>query len=73
MRLTSRKHFLEPVLACASLVAAPVAMAQPARNTAPLIVQEQGSFAVGGSVATAPGTFDPRKPLEPRSRLSSCS
>jgi hypothetical protein len=26
---------------------------------APLIIQEQGSFAVGGTVATAPGTFDP--------------
>ena len=25
----------------------------------PLMVQEQGSFAVGGSVITAPGTFDP--------------
>ena len=27
----------------------------------PLIIQEQGSFAVGGSVITAPGTFDPIK------------
>jgi hypothetical protein len=26
---------------------------------APLIIQEQGSFAVGGTVVTAPGTFDP--------------
>jgi pimeloyl-ACP methyl ester carboxylesterase len=25
----------------------------------PLMIQEQGSFAVGGSVTTAPGTFDP--------------
>ena len=24
----------------------------------PLMIQEQGSFAVGGSVTTAPGTFD---------------
>ncbi|MBE2294335.1 MAG: alpha/beta fold hydrolase, partial [Phycisphaerales bacterium] len=30
-----------------------------------LLIQEQGSFAAGGKVATAPGTFDPRKPLEP--------
>lgn len=28
---------------------------------APLIIQKQGSFAVGGSVVTAPGTFDPLK------------
>jgi pimeloyl-ACP methyl ester carboxylesterase len=27
-----------------------------------MIVQEQGSFAVGGTVATSSGTFDPRKP-----------
>jgi hypothetical protein len=26
---------------------------------APLIIQEQGSFAVGGTVVTTPGTFDP--------------
>jgi hypothetical protein len=35
--------------------AAAVATEKPA----PLIVQEQGSFAVGGTVVTAPGTFDP--------------
>jgi pimeloyl-ACP methyl ester carboxylesterase len=28
---------------------------------APLMIQEQGSFAVGGSVTSAPGTFDPIK------------
>lgn len=27
----------------------------------PLVIQEQGSFAVGGRVVTAPGTFDPIK------------
>jgi hypothetical protein len=27
--------------------------------SAPLAIQEQGSFAVGGTVVTAPGTFDP--------------
>ncbi len=33
---------------------------QTANTTpAPLIIQEQGSFAVGGTVVTAPGTFDP--------------
>lgn len=30
-------------------------------NSAPLMIQEQGSFAVGGTVVTAPGTFDPIK------------
>jgi hypothetical protein len=27
----------------------------------PLMIQDQGSFAIGGSVITAPGTFDPIK------------
>jgi pimeloyl-ACP methyl ester carboxylesterase len=34
-------------------------------SPAPLLIQKQGSFAAGGKVTTAPGTFDPRKPLEP--------
>jgi alpha/beta hydrolase family protein len=38
--------------------AAPIA--NPASGTsAPLVIQEQGSFAVGGTVVTAPGNFDP--------------
>lgn len=28
---------------------------------APLTIQQQGSFAVGGTVFTSPGTFDPLK------------
>jgi hypothetical protein len=32
---------------------------------APLIIQEQGSFAVGGTVITNPGSFDPRNPTDP--------
>ena len=31
----------------------------------PLVIQEQGSFATGGTVVTAPGTFDARKPMDP--------
>jgi Alpha/beta hydrolase family len=31
----------------------------------PLTIQQQGSFAVGGSVITSPGQFDPRHPTEP--------
>ncbi|MBK5054395.1 alpha/beta fold hydrolase [Burkholderia sp. R-70199] len=30
----------------------------------PLVIQEQGSFAVGGKETIAPGTFNPRKPME---------
>jgi hypothetical protein len=41
-------------------------MAQPQKSaSAPLVIQEQGSFAVGGVVKTEPGQFDPGKPLDP--------
>ncbi|MEE9910245.1 MAG: alpha/beta fold hydrolase [Deltaproteobacteria bacterium] len=36
-------------------------MADANRKPVPLVIQEQGSFAVGGTVATNPGTFDPVK------------
>src|SRR3974390_2740598 len=52
--------------AAASLIAAVLlisASAQEIRKSKfePLTIQEQGSFAVGGKVITAPGTFDPIK------------
>ncbi len=31
-------------------------------NTGPLMIQQQGSFAVGGTIITNPGVFDPYKP-----------
>jgi Alpha/beta hydrolase family len=34
----------------------------PAARTEPLIIAEQGSLAVGGSVITSPGAFDPSHP-----------
>jgi Alpha/beta hydrolase family len=52
-------------LVAATVAAAFNAAAADAGKSAPLVMQEQGSFAVGGTVSTAPGTFDPRKPLEP--------
>jgi hypothetical protein len=33
-----------------------------AADCVPLVIQEQGSFAVGGTVISNPGTFDPNKP-----------
>jgi Alpha/beta hydrolase family len=47
------------------ILASAGAMAQQASKPEPLMIQEQGSFAVGGTMATALGTFDPRRPLEP--------
>jgi hypothetical protein len=37
------------------------ASAWAADESAPLVIQKQGSFAVGGTIVTAPGTFDPIK------------
>lgn len=48
--------FLFSLLASSSL-----AIAAPADQSKPLVIQEQGSFTVGGTVVTNPGTFDPIK------------
>jgi len=53
------------VLGVVSLVMGNGAGAAEQGKSAPLIIQEQGSFAAGGQVAIAPGTFDPRKPMDP--------
>ena len=49
----------------ASMLASTSAMAGQISKPKPLVILEQGSFAVGGKVVTAPGTFDPRKPWTP--------
>lgn len=54
----------------ALLLVAATSCAQSTRNDVPaspsqasaLIIEEQGSFAVGGSVVSSPGTFNPRDP-----------
>lgn len=40
------------------------ALIVPSVHADPLVIQEQGSFAAGGTVATAPGKFDPKQPLD---------
>ena len=53
-------------IACAMAVGNSSTMAQTTKSAPkPLTIQEQGSFAAGGKVTTAPGVFDPRKPLDP--------
>ena len=47
------------LLLVAGIVASSAAPAQNASTMAPLPVQEQGSFAIGGTIVTTPGTFDP--------------
>jgi len=38
------------------------ASAQKPTRHEPIVIEKQGSFAVGGTVITAPGTFDPYNP-----------
>src|SRR5437868_5299040 len=47
------------LLATAGMIAAGNVMAEETAKPPPLVIEEQGSFAVGGTVVTNPGTFDP--------------
>lgn len=60
-----RRFSTLPLLLGAALLASAPVLAQQTNKAKPLVIQAQGSFTVGGSVATAPGTFDPLKPLVP--------
>lgn len=51
------------LLLCAPVILMPAgAFAQQANSQKPLMIQEQGSFAIGGKVVTMPGTFQHKKP-----------
>jgi pimeloyl-ACP methyl ester carboxylesterase len=50
------------LLAASTIVAAPAAMAQQTTNNEPLVIQEQGSFAVGGTIVSTPGTYNNNAP-----------
>lgn len=49
-------------LACIVISASPPSYAAQGEATKPLMIQEQGSFAVGGTVIQSPGTFDTANP-----------
>ena len=53
------KTLTTSLLLIAGFVARSAVMAQEPGRVAPLTIQEQGSFAIGGTVVTMPGTFDP--------------
>lgn len=59
------KKLLLSLLAFIILAAPTGANAATKDRLEPIVIQEQGSFAVGGTVVTNPGTFDPAKPLSP--------
>ena len=44
------------------LIKSPSLQAQKSTKQKPMIISEQGSFAVGGTIITNPGTFNPYKP-----------
>jgi hypothetical protein len=53
-------RLFKAVAIAATLLAGPaVAQMTAAPRQQPLMIAEQGSFAIGGTVATAPGSFDP--------------
>ncbi len=63
MRPTHRNWPAALLLISACLTASVNAVAQGNGPRELLVIQEQGSFAVGGKVITNPGTFDPDKPM----------
>lgn len=56
------KLLIPPVLLAMGLMGSTPTFAQPAVKPAPLAIQEQGSFAVGGTVVSTPGTYNNDKP-----------
>lgn len=60
MKMTCKKTFVTFLLAVCFIGAA-CSTATVKGKPGSLIIQEQGSFAVGGTVVTNPGTFDPVK------------
>lgn len=60
--MNSWKYLLAHFLVTVSIVASSAAIAQQANRTEPLIIQEQGSFAVGGTVSRTPGTYNNNAP-----------
>jgi pimeloyl-ACP methyl ester carboxylesterase len=60
--LNSWSYLVTPLLVTANIATSAVAVAQQANKPEPLIIQEQGSFAVGGTVLRTPGTYNNNAP-----------
>lgn len=54
-----KKLIVALMLTCVSVSLSACAVTNQSGKPAPLVIQEQGSFAVGGTVLTNPGTYDP--------------
>lgn len=57
-----RHHCIRLAFVAAAFLAAATAQQPAPGNAEPLIIQEQGSFAAGGTNVTNPGTFNPKQP-----------
>ena len=64
MNMNIKRHGLRllATLVFAALSASPLTYAAEGDVVEPLMIQEQGSFAVGGTVIQSPGTFDTANP-----------
>jgi hypothetical protein len=62
MNLGQHNPRLLAALLLGAIAASPMALAAPLTPAKPLMIQAQGSFAVGGSVIQSPGTFDTANP-----------
>lgn len=62
MNRKHRKSFIALWLIAATLISSANAQESKKSKQEPLRIQEQGSFAVGGTVITNPGKFDPLRP-----------
>jgi hypothetical protein len=61
MKTKFRRFLLALTLTFVGVSLSACAIADRGGKLAPMVIQEQGSFAVGGSVISNPGTFDPVK------------
>lgn len=61
----NKRIFLASLLLFSSVSFPVGVMAAGEPKIQPLMIEEQGSFAVGGTVISTPGTFNPQKPAEP--------
>src|SRR5512139_2259826 len=62
MSMKHRKLFIALSLILVSIIASACALVSGNGKAGLLIIQEQGSFAVGGTVISNPGSFDPYRP-----------
>jgi len=63
--LKAFKYIFAPLLLSANVLGSSDGITQQAAKPEPLVIQDQGSLAAGGTALTAPGAFDPLKPLNP--------